>query len=142
MNIDFSIGLHIVGFLASHNEQPATSVLMAKSFGTNAVVLRRVLARLNQSGLVETKRGAGGGSVLARPAKKINLREVYESVCKTPELFGRHPVGEGAVAVVLGGYINGFYSEAELSMLKHLEKVTVAEMDSVIRPKIVAALKC
>lgn len=142
MNIDFSIGLHILGFLASRNGQPLTSVTMAKTFGTSPVVLRRVLARLNQSGLVETNRGVGGGSVLARNSGNINLREVYESVCKTQEFFGRHPEGDGVVSCILGGYINEFYEEAEQSILSHLETITVADMDSVVRPKIMSALRC
>ncbi len=142
MNIDFAIGLHIVGFLASQEGKPTTSVIMAKSFGTSPVVLRRVLSRLNQSGIVDTKRGASGGSVLARPAKQINLREVYESVCLTPELFARHPEGSGAISNILGSYINTFYEEAEESMLNHLESISVEYMDSEVRPKIMAALNC
>jgi len=142
MNIDFAIGLHIVGFLASRDGQPATSAAMAESFGTSPVVLRRVLSRLNQSGLVETKRGTGGGSVLAREAKKINLREVYESVCVTPEIFGRHPEGVGVISGILGSYINEFYAEAERSMLSHLESISVADMDNVVRPQIIAAFHC
>jgi len=142
MNIDFAIGLHIVGFLAAQDGQPLTSVTLAKSFGTSPVVLRRVLARLNQSGLVETKRGVGGGSVLAREPDKINLREVYESVCVISELFGRHPEGSGVVANILGKYINDCYTDAEQVMLTHLESISVAEMDSVVRPQIIAALHC
>ena len=142
MNIDFAIGLHIVGFLASHRGESITSVKMAKSFGTSPVVLRRVLSRLNQSGLVETRRGVNGGSILAREADKVTLREVYESVCSTTEIFGRHPRGTGPVSKILGDYINGFYSEAERSMLNHLEATSVADMDSKVRPQILAAFNC
>ena len=140
MNQDFAIGLHIVGFLASRNGDPLTSETMANTFGTSPVVLRRVLSRLNHSGLVETRRGLGGGSVLARRAAKINLREVYEAVCEDARVFRRHPGGAGPVSRVLGQYINEFYSGAEQSLLKHLESTTVADMDSVVGPKICAAL--
>jgi Rrf2 family protein len=142
MNIDFAIGLHIVGFLASREGKLTSSTIMAKSFGTSPVVLRRVLSRLNQSDLVETKRGANGGSVLARPATTINLREIYESVCVVSELFARHPKGEGAVSNVIGGYINDVYSEAEKVMLSHLESTSVADMDAELRPRIITALNC
>lgn len=98
--------------------------------------------RLNQSGLVETKRGANGGSVLARPATKINLREVYESVCLVSELFARHPKAEGAVSNIIGEYINNFYSEAEKVMFSHLESKCVADMDAEVRPRIISALQC
>lgn len=139
MNKDFAIGLHIVGFLASKNGALVSSDIMAHSFGTSPVVLRRILARLNQSGLVETKRGASGGSTLARHAADINLKQVYESVCLTPEIFARHPEGKGPVSSILGGYINEFYLDAEHSMLNHLELTSVADMDSIVRPQIIAA---
>ncbi len=131
-----------MGFLASRDGEALTSVIMAKSFGTSPVLLRRVLARLNQSGLVDTRRGANGGSVLARPAADITLREVYESVCLKQQIFKRHPEGDGAISKVLGNYINDFYEEAEQSMLLSLESVSVADMDEVVRPKIMSAIKC
>lgn len=142
MNIDFAIGLHIMGFLTSSDGRLVSSNIMAESFGTSPVVLRRVLARLNQSGLVETKRGASGGSKLARHANKINLKEVYKSVCLKPELFARHPQGEDAISSVIGGYINDIYDEAETIMLRHLESTSVADMDSTVRPRIIAAMNC
>lgn len=142
MNIDFAVGLHIMGFLASHEGEPITSATMATSFGTSPVVLRRILTRLNQSGLVATKRGVSGGSVLARAAKSITLRQVYEAVCTKPEIFARHPKGTGIISEILGDYINEFYLEAEQSMLSHLAATSVADMDSKVRPLIVTALRC
>lgn len=142
MNIDFSIGLHIVGFLASREGEPVSSTVMAKSFGTSPVVLRRVLSRLNQAELVTTKRGVNGGSVLARDAANINLLQVYDAANENRNLFARHPEGEGAVSRVLGSYINQFYEDAENAMLSHLQATSVADMDALVRPKIMAAFKC
>lgn len=142
MNLDFAIGLHIVGYLASHNQALVSSTTMANSFGTSPVVLRRVLAKLNQSDLVETKRGANGGSTLARDARLINLKEVYESVSEKPELFARHPEGIGVISNVIGQYINEIYTDAEKTMLSQLESTSVADMDSVVRPQIMKALNC
>ncbi|WP_104401664.1 Rrf2 family transcriptional regulator [Vibrio penaeicida] len=142
MNIDFAIGLHIVGFLTSNDGELVSSNVLAASFGTSPVVLRRVLVRLNQSGLVDTKRGANGGSRLARPASSINLREVYEAASQNIELFARHPAGAEPVSNILGNYINEFYLEAESSLLAHLESISVADMDTVVRPKIMKALNC
>lgn len=142
MNIDFAIGLHIMGFLTSSDGRLVSSNIMAESFGTSPVVLRRVLARLNQSGLVETRRGASGGSKLARDATKITLKEVYESVSLKPELFARHPQGSGVISNVIGGYINDIYEEAENVMLHHLESTSVADMDATVRPKIIDGLNC
>ena len=42
--------------------------------------LEQIFARLRRAGLVEGKRGPGGGYVLCREPERINLREVVEAV--------------------------------------------------------------
>ncbi|MEM9913960.1 MAG: Rrf2 family transcriptional regulator [Planctomycetota bacterium] len=139
MNSDFAIGLHIVGFLTARQGQPLTSEALADSYGTNAVVIRRVLSRLQHAGLVETRRGIGGGSVLAQEPSSINLRQVYEAVTDNPEVLRRHPVEGKGVARVLGVYINDLCRDAERALLRQLESVTVKQMDAVVRPRIRSA---
>lgn len=96
MNSRLAIATHIWGIVA-HRERdargPVTSDELAESIGTNAVVVRRVLARLKDAGLVESRRGVGGGTVLARDPQLINLRQAYESVYETgAEVWGATPV--------------------------------------------------
>lgn len=80
MNNQLPIALQIVGFLTASNGEPMTSEKMAAVYGTSPVLLRRVLSKLKQAGLIVTQRGAKGGSVLAREASQISLREVFEAV--------------------------------------------------------------
>ncbi|MEL7499149.1 MAG: Rrf2 family transcriptional regulator [Planctomycetota bacterium] len=141
MNSDLAIGLHIVGFLSSRDGDPLTSEVLAATYGTSPVVIRRVLSKLSQAGLVETRRGSGGGSVLARKPSKINLRQVFEAVCETSELLRRHPGTESGVAEVLAGYINDLYAEAEEALMRKLQKVTVKQMDDVVKPLICAQMR-
>ncbi len=42
--------------------------------------LEQIFQRLRKAGLVEGKRGPGGGYVLSRPPEQISLREVCEAV--------------------------------------------------------------
>jgi Rrf2 family protein len=42
--------------------------------------LEQIFQRLRKAGLVASRRGPGGGYVLARPAAEITLREVVEAV--------------------------------------------------------------
>lgn len=143
MNSQITIALHIVGFLASRDGEPLTSDRLARTYGTSPVVLRRVLAKLQQAGIVQTQRGVGGGAVLARSADQINLREVFEAVSTRSELIPRHPGdGEGGVAPVLADYINELYAEAERALFAKLESVTVAAMDRTVRLRIYEALDC
>ncbi|MEM7625567.1 MAG: Rrf2 family transcriptional regulator [Planctomycetota bacterium] len=139
MNSDFAIGLHIVGFLTARQGQPLTSETLADTYGTSPVVVRRVLSRLQQAGLIETRRGTGGGSVLAQKPSAINLRQVYEAVTDNPQFLRRHPGEEGGVAPILGAYINELCSQAELALLEQLESVTVKQMDAAVRPRIIAS---
>ncbi|MEO1616685.1 MAG: Rrf2 family transcriptional regulator [Planctomycetota bacterium] len=136
MNSDLAIGLHIVGFLCARRGEPLTSQELAETYGTSPVVVRRVLSKLSQAELIETRRGIGGGSVLARKPTEINLRQVYEAVSDNPELLRRHPGDDSGVAKVLSGYINELYSQAEEAFLRELESVTVSQMDAVVRPRI------
>ena len=136
MDSQLTIGLHILGFLTSAG-RPLTSEVMARTYGTSPVVLRRVLAKLQRAGLVETRRGAGGGSSLARPAEEINFLEVYEAVYETTQLLPRHPGdGKGPVAPVIAEYVNALYDEAEEALLERLEEVTVAQMDRAVARRI------
>ena len=137
MNSQLAIALHILGFLASRRGASLTSAEMATTYGTSAVVLRRVLAKLQRAGLVETKRGAGGGSVLARDPATIHLREAYEAVTDSQEILTRNPGDcSGLVAPVLADYVDELYAEAEQALLATLEAVSVAEMDRVVGARI------
>ena len=139
MNNQLAIALHILGFLASRGDEPLTSETLAATYGTSPVVLRRVLAKLRRAGLVATRRGVGGGSVLARQPSAINLREAYEAVAEDTEILRRPASGcSGRVATIVAGYIDELYAEAEQALLGKLEAVTVAEMDREVRARICA----
>ncbi len=76
MNSRFSLAVHILSLLAQQPEDRLTSEFLAMSIGTNAVVIRRLMAYLRKADLVTSKGAAGGGWMLARPAAKISLAMV------------------------------------------------------------------
>lgn len=141
VNSQLPIALHILGFLTSRNGEPLTSDVMAATYGTSPVVLRRVLAKLQRAGLVETRRGANGGSVLARDPRTINLRQAYEAVAAEPQILSRHPECEGRVAVAMASFVNSVMGDAEAALLAELEAVTIAEMDVQIRTSLGLSVK-
>lgn len=142
MNSQLPIALHIVGFLAAANGPPLTSERMAKVYGTSPVVLRRVLSKLKKAGLVQTIRGINGGSVLARAPSAINLREVFEAVQDDKPVLPEYSTNcSGAAAPVLGHYLSELFAEAEEALMLKLEAVSVAQMDRVVRKRIIRAMK-
>ena len=123
-----------------------TSEVLARTYGTHPVVLRRVLAKLKRAGLVSTRRGVGGGSVLARDAADIHLGEIYEAIRERPEILGRHPgdsdeAGCGPVAQIVATYVNELTAEAEQALLGRLAAVTVEQMDIEVRGRIFGAVQ-
>ena len=53
--------------------------------------MRRILTQLGRAGLTRAREGAGGGTVLARPAAAITLRDVYHAIDTDRELIALHP---------------------------------------------------
>ena len=86
----FSVGLHVLSYLASC-EEPVNSSRLARSVGTNPVVIRRILSCLSEAGLVDTQRGRSGGSSLALEPNEITLLEIFEAVDDGPLLY-LHPL--------------------------------------------------
>ena len=105
-------------------------------------MLRRVLVKLKRAGLVQSRRGTGGGSVLARPADSVTLREVYEAITDDTKLmppFSKYC--NGPVAPILGCYVNELFADAEQALFAKLQAVTVAEMDRDVSRRILKAME-
>lgn len=135
MNSRFTLAVHMLGLVSYHQTQrgePATSEQMARSINTNPVVVRRILGDLRDAGLVDTKRGVGGGVRLARKPETITLRDVYEAVDRDCEILALYP-NPPSRSCMVGAHIEGFlrevYGEAEEALKQKLAAVTVADLD-------------
>lgn len=129
-----NVAAHILGMLAflEREQRPITSDELATSIGTHPVVVRRVLAQLQAAGLVESRRGVGGGTVLARDPRLISLRDAYQAVhddgFSVLERHGRHVNHACNVGPVIAEYLDGVYREAEEELLGRLGRVSIDEM--------------
>jgi Rrf2 family protein len=134
MTSRFAIAIHIMGLLSWSQEEEGcgmNSENMAQSVGTHPVMVRRVLADLQRAGLVDTKRGPGGGATLSRCASRITLREVYESIQDEENLFHMPPAGPGQgcpVGANIASYLHGLFGDVEEALRQRLESVTVAQL--------------
>src|SRR6266702_1445722 len=75
----FAVAVHALAALAVSGGKPLRSEDIAYSANTSPVVIRGLLSRLSDAGLTRSQLGTGGGSLLARPAGKIKLLDVYET---------------------------------------------------------------
>lgn len=141
MKSDFVVALHVMGFLTATQGKPLSSEILAATYGTNPVVIRRILSQLKEAGLITSQRGVGGGSVLAEDPHNVSLRRVYEAVTESSLILPRHPGTDSEVSEVLSDYINQLCASAEAALLAQLETVTIAEMDEEVRPAICALVE-
>ena len=141
INSQLPMAHHIMGFLAFSRGDALTSDVLAVTYGTSPVVLRRVLAKLKRAGLMQPRRGTGGDSVLAWPVDSVTLREVCEAMTKDTKLMTPFSKGcSGPVAPILGCYVNELFADAEQALLAKLQAVTVAEMDRDVSRRILKAM--
>src|SRR3954470_11378874 len=59
---------------------PVPLTEIAEANGLPLAYLEHLVARLRKAGLVESRRGARGGYMLARPAEEITMAEVVEAL--------------------------------------------------------------
>ena len=74
------LAVRILAALAVHPDGLVSSDHLGGVLAANPVVVRRLLVRLKWQGLVETRRGVGGGYALARDPATITLGRVHRAL--------------------------------------------------------------
>lgn len=87
-NARFATNMHILTLLASMPGEWQSSEWLATSININPVMVRKELSVLQAAGLVVTRKGKDGGSMLGKPPAAITLAEVYAAI-KQSEVLGR-----------------------------------------------------
>ncbi|HEY8315269.1 MAG TPA: RrF2 family transcriptional regulator [Gaiellaceae bacterium] len=128
-----------VELAASGGAGPVKADQIAEAQGIPFNFLENILAELRRAGIVESRRGASGGYLLARPAADVSLADVIRAV-------------EGPLANVRGKSPDGLEYEGSAARLRDvwvalrasvravLEQVTLADVASGDLPPNVAEL--
>lgn len=120
----FTVALHVLACIAHFSKKTKiTSVFLASSVNTNAVIIRNILLQLKAAGLIRVDRGTGG-AYLKQPADEISLLDVYKAVepLEKGKLFRIHanpnpdcPVGRN-IREVLDGRLSAIQEVMELKL--------------------------
>ncbi|MFD2264738.1 Rrf2 family transcriptional regulator [Lacibacterium aquatile] len=110
-------------------DAPSCSDWIARSVGTNPVVIRRLLGTLREAGLVSSIAGPKGGFVLGRPAPQIRLGEVYRLV----EPDGAFALHDGTnqdcmVGKTMCGTLEVITDQANAALAADLDRWTLADV--------------
>jgi len=129
------MAVHVLSVLAYKEGDPVTSDLLALSVNTNPVVIRRLLLSLQRAKLVETRKGAGFGSRLARSPGRIALAEVYRAV-EEEEAFTmprKRPSQACPVGHCIQEALEKVFLSAQSAMERELAKTTLADIITAVK---------
>jgi Rrf2 family protein len=136
-SVQFAVATHIMVALGYYNGEELSSATLAASVNADSTFVRKSLSKLSKAGLVVTKRGKSGSSVLARPPRQITLLDIYRASA-APPAFAIHsyPVEKTCpVSCHLKECMSGLLSQAQNSFEKSLGKITLADLVGQIRQK-------
>lgn len=85
-----------LGVLADQEQLPSEAEL-AEQFGVSTVTVREALVALRQQGLVQTKRGRGGGSFVCAPPEEND--ETWRARLREVSLSELRDIGDDYVAI-------------------------------------------
>lgn len=128
-NSRLSLALHTLSHMASDPDRVRTSKDIADHAGTNPVVVRRVLGRLREAGLLVSEKGHSGGWRLARPPQEVTLADIYLALderliaSRTNE-----PNSECSVEHALHRRVSDVMEEIERSLIARLRETAISEI--------------
>lgn len=123
------IATHALVRLA-HSDDVLSSAAIATQVNSHATFLRRVLACLSKSGIVEAREGRDGGYYLKRPVDELTLAEIYEAVKTEEECTETASESPECLEVIvqLDQILEDIMNHAELEMIKYLQKYTLRDV--------------
>lgn len=128
-NSRLSLALHTLSHMAGDPDRMRTSAGIADHAGTNPVVVRRVLGKLREAGLLTSEKGHAGGWRLARKPQDISLADVYLALDE--RLVASDEINDAPACSVehaLHKRVSGVLEEIEKSLVQKLGETSISEV--------------
>ena len=128
MDTKFSIALHILTYIAETNNT-VTSELLAKSVGTNASHIRKILALLKDADIIESQQGKKG-IVLKIKANELSLDKIYFGVYPEKELLHVHDTAnpDCPIGATIKEALLPIFEESEKQLVLNLKSKTLKSL--------------
>lgn len=114
-------GLRALMRMASDDTRAWTTAEIADEFGISRNHLTKAIALLASAGFVKTRRGGGGGAMLARPADSISLGDVVRLLERDQSLVECFQADGGACSITPVCRLKGLLADAERAFLADLD---------------------
>ena len=126
--------IRALAFLARYPGETARGAAIAKAEGIPAPVLGKVLQELTRKGLLESRRGPGGGFRLARRPQLITLRDVVASIDGLDQ-FAECAVGLAQCSDESRCPLHDTWKALRAQVMNYLEVTTLADMTAALAKK-------
>lgn len=138
MDTKFSVAVHVL-ILISESPNPMNSDQMAGSVGTNASYIRKILALLKKSEIVDGHRGIGGYSLTVAP-EQLTLLQIYLAVMEKSDIHlldvHKNPNDQCIVGRHIRPALTEMFTDIEDAFVRSLERKTLADCIADIRSRI------
>ncbi len=121
-------GLRMLMRMASAPDRAFSTTALADDLGLSRNHLAKIMQRLAGAGLVETRRGSGGGAVLAHPPHEILLGEVVRLLEQGQPLVECLGPGGGDCSLDGRCRLKAKLRSAEAAFLAELDRTTLADI--------------
>ena len=122
--------------MAWSGEEPLKSEQVAESINTNPVVIRRMLKKLVEAGLVVSQTGSLGGSRLAGDPTKTTLLDIYQAL-ECGGVFSLHrqpPSRDCPVGVNIETVLGDVLLEVDSAVERVLQNITIDDVVRRLKP--------
>ena len=120
-------GLRALMRMAGAPERPFSTAELAREFGLSRNHLAKIMQRLARDGIVDTRRGGGGGAMLSRSPEKIRLGEVVR-VLEQGHVLVDCLAPDGTCTIAGCCQLKGRLRAAEAAFLADLDRSTLADV--------------
>ncbi len=128
MDTKFSMTLHILVYI-NETSNVVTSELLAKSVGTNASHIRKILALLKEADIIESQQGKKG-IILKEKANELTLDKIYLAVYPEKEILHIHDTAnkECPVGANIKEVLSPIFEESERQLILNLKSITLKSL--------------
>lgn len=121
--------------LAYHKPDLMTSEELASSIRTNPTVIRRLVSKLVEAGLLETFKGKAGGIRMTKSPKEITLKDIYEAVLdkKLMATPCKEPYKQCVVSCNMGTLLSEVAEGIEQNSMLYLSGIKLSDLASQIK---------
>lgn len=129
----FTIAVHTLVAIEYFKEMDrVNSEFLAGSTGVNPVIIRTVISRLREAGILKTQRGSSGAELL-KPLSEITFYDIYKAVDSVDEeegLFHFHeqPNPDCPVGGNIHRALDGKLDDIQLVMEERMKQITVQDV--------------